>query len=136
MARLFLNSIIITFLSFLFAVTIHAGGVVTILEPVTQSTVSSPVMVCLAVDGLEVEPSKNGVNTGKGHHHLIINSDLPEDLSQPIGHDLRHIHMGDGSSCKELKMAPGKHIIKALFATGNHIPYNPVVSTTVFITVK
>ena len=83
-----------------------------------------------------MEPAKNGINDGKGHHHLIVNSDLPEDLNQPIGKDLFHIHMGDGSTCKELKMAPGKHIIKALFAKGNHVPYNPAITATVFITVK
>lgn len=113
-----------------------ADGAVVITEPANNSTVSSPVKVCMEVEGVEVEPAKNGVNDGKGHHHLIVNADLPADLTQPIGKDLRHIHMGDGSTCKELKMAPGKHIIRALFASGNHVPHNPVITSNVFITVE
>ena len=136
MKRLLMLSSVSTLLSFLFVISSHAGGTVVITEPTTQSVISSPVKVCLEVHDLEVEPAKNGVNEGKGHHHLIVNSDLPEDLSQPVGKDLLHIHMGDGSTCKELKMAPGKHIIKALFAKGNHVPYDPPITATVFITVK
>ena len=118
MKRLLFHFSVITWLSFLFVNSSHADGTVIITEPTTQSTLPSPVKVCLEVHELEVEPAKNGVNEGKGHHHLIVNSDLPKDLSQPVGKDLLHIHMGDGSTCKELKMAPGKHIIKALFAKG------------------
>ena len=135
MKRLILNfNIILLFLSFSFVV--HAGGTVTITKPETKSTVSSPVEVCLEVHDLEVEAAKNGVNDGKGHHHLIVNSNLPEDFSQPIGKDLRHIHMGDGSTCKKLKVAPGRHIIRALFAKGNHVPYSPAITATVFINVE
>ena len=136
MKSLFFKSAAIALFMTATSLPAFAGGAVVISEPATDSTVSSPVKVCMEVHDLEVEPAKNGVNEGKGHHHLIVNANLPEDLSQPIGKDLTHIHMGDGSTCKELKMAPGRHIIRALFATGNHVPYNPAVTSTVFITVK
>ena len=51
--------------------TVYAGGAVVITEPGTGSTVSSPVKMCMAVDGIEVQPAKKGVNPGKGHHHLL-----------------------------------------------------------------
>ena len=51
--------------------TVYAGGAVVITEPGTGSTVSSPVKICMAVDGIEVQPAKKGVNPGKGHHHLL-----------------------------------------------------------------
>ena len=51
--------------------TVYAGGAVVITEPPTGSNVSSPVKVCMAVDGVEVQPAKKGVNPGKGHHHLL-----------------------------------------------------------------
>jgi hypothetical protein len=111
-------------------------GAVVITEPVTGATVSSPVKVCMAVDGVEVQPAKVGVNPGKGHHHLLINMNLPRDLSKVLGKDSNHIHMGDGSTCKELKLASGKHIIRTLFATGAHVPYNPAITSTVIFTVK
>ena len=131
---------ILTFLGcFIFFGTsfVHAGGTVVITNPVNGATVSSPVKVCMEVNDIEVEPAKNGINKGKGHHHLIINHDLPEDITQPIGKDLTHIHMGDGSACKEgIKLGSGKHIIRALFAQGNHVPFFPVISSTIFIEVE
>ncbi len=109
---------------------------VVITEPATGSTVSSPVKVCMAVDGVEVQPAKKGVNPGKGHHHLLIDVALPKDLSQRIGKDANHVHMGDGSTCKELKLGSGKHVIRTLFANGGHVPYNPAITSTVIVTVK
>ncbi len=112
------------------------GNSVTITEPADGATVSSPVKVCMETHGVAVEPAKKGVNDGKGHHHLLVDVDLPADLSKPIGKDAHHIHMGDGSTCKEIKLDAGKHKISALFAKGNHVPYDPAITTTVNITVK
>ena len=53
------------------APTVYAGGAVVITEPATGNTLSSPVKVCMAVDGVEIQPAKKGVNPGKGHHHLL-----------------------------------------------------------------
>ena len=53
------------------ASTVYADDAVVITEPTTGNTVSSPVKVCMAVDGVEVQPVKKGVNPGKGHHHLL-----------------------------------------------------------------
>ena len=116
--------------------TVYAGGAVVITEPATGTTVSSPVKVCMAVDGVEVQPAKKGINPGKGHHHILIDVDLPTDLSKRIGKDANHVHMGDGSTCKELKMGSGKHVIRTLFANGGHVPFNPAITSAVIITVK
>ncbi len=113
-----------------------AGNAVTITTPPEGAMVTSPVKVCLATEGVEVEPAKNGVHDGKGHHHILVDVDLPEDLSKPIGKDANHIHMGDGSTCKEITLSAGKHIIRALFAKGNHVPYDPALTATVTINVK
>ena len=111
-------------------------GAVVITEPTTGSTVSSPVKVCMAVDGVMVQPANKGVKPGTGHHHLLVDINLPRDLSKGLDKDNNHIHMGDGSDCKELKLASGKHIIRTLFATGAHVPYNPAITSTVIFTVK
>ncbi|MBI4384110.1 MAG: DUF4399 domain-containing protein [Nitrospinae bacterium] len=113
-----------------------AENSVKITEPAAGAMVSGNVKVCLAANGVTVEPAKNGVNAGKGHHHLLIDADLPADLSKPIAKDDQHVHMGDGSTCKELKLAPGKHTIRALFATGDHVPYNPALTDSVEVTIK
>ena len=111
-------------------------GAVVITEPTTGSTVSSPVKVCMAVDGVMLQPANKGVKPGTGHHHLLIDINLPRDLSKGLGKDSNHIHMGDGSKCKELKLVSGKHIIRTLFATAAHVPYNPAITSTVIFTVK
>ena len=72
-------------------VSAQAGNSVAITEPADGSTVASPVKVCMETHGVEVEPAKNGVNEGKGHHHLLIDVDVPADLSQPIGKDANHV---------------------------------------------
>ncbi|NIP99734.1 MAG: DUF4399 domain-containing protein [Nitrospinaceae bacterium] len=89
----------------------------------------------METEGVTVEPAKNGVNEGKGHHHLIIDVDLP-DLSQPVPKDDKHIHMGDGSKCKTIELSRGMHTVQALFARGNHIPYDPPVTDSVVVFVE
>ncbi len=122
---------------FVFSVSnAFAVKAVTIVEPVNGSEAHSPVKVCMKVFGVTVEPAKKGVHDGTGHHHLLIDVDLPTDLSAPIGKDAHHVHMGDGSTCKSLELSPGHHTIRALFAQGNHVPYSPPVSDTIMINVK
>jgi len=113
-----------------------ANNSVSISEPSNGAKVSGPVKVCLSTSGVTVEPAKMGVNQGKGHHHLLVDVNLPRDLSKPIGKDANHIHMGDGSKCKKLNLTAGKHTIRALFAKGNHVPYNPALTTEVMFNVK
>ena len=112
-----------------------AGKALAIIKPATLSNVSSPLQVCMATNGYTVEPAKKGVNPGKGHHHLIIDTDIPADLSKPVAKDDTHIHMGDGSTCKTINLAKGQHTITALFAQGNHVPYNPPVTDSVTVSV-
>lgn len=114
----------------------YADTAIMITSPKDGAIISSPVKVCLAIKGYEVEPAKKGVNEGKGHHHLLVDVDLPENLKEPIGKDEHHIHMGDGSTCKKVKLSAGEHTIKALFAKGNHVPYDPAITTTIHVTVK
>ena len=114
-------------------VSIEVLSSVTITSPPKGAMVTGPVKVCLETSGVEVEPAKMGVNKGKGHHHLLVDVGLPKNLSKPIGKDTNHIHMGDGSKCKKLNLTAGKHTIRALFAKGNHVPYDPALTAKVSI---
>ena len=93
-----------------------------ITEPADGAKISGPVKVCLGTSGVTVEPAKKGIHEGAGHHHLLVDVDISGDLSKPIRKDANHVHMGDGSKCKKLNLAAGKHTIRALFAKGNHVP--------------
>ena len=117
-------------------VKLPGTAAVTITNPANGSMVASPVLVCMGVHGIEVEPAKKGVNQGKGHHHILVDTAIPEDLSKPIGKDATHIHMGDGSTCKALTLSAGTHVVRTLFAKGNHVPYDPPLTDTVVVNVK
>ncbi len=111
-------------------------GSVKITQPTNGATVSNPVKICMKVYGVEVEPAKNGVNEGKGHHHLLVDTNLPTTFTDPIPKDEQHIHMGDGSTCKELELEPGEHTVRTLFAKGDHVPYVPPITDAVKFTVE
>lgn len=59
-----------------------------------------------------------------GHHHLIIDTDLPDfDLEIPA--DRNHVHYGKGYSEGRVELPPGRHTLQLLFADHDHIPHNP-----------
>jgi hypothetical protein len=138
MNKLFLSLSALLSALLVFSISSALAGTraIAISEPANGVTVTSPVKVCMVAHGVTVEPAKRGVNDGNGHHHILINSDLPRDLSKPVGKDAQHIHMGDGSTCKEVRLDAGIHVIRALFAKGNHVPYNPPITATVIVNVK
>lgn len=107
-----------------------------ITKPVANSTVRSPVEICMEVRQYIVEPAKKGVNPGAGHHHLLVDIPVPEDMDAPIGKGEGHIHMGDGSHCKNVKLQPGFHTIQSIFADGNHVPVKPPLTTAISVVVK
>lgn len=106
---------------------------ITFVKPANNSKITNPVNVCLKAEGLIVEPAANGVNEGKGHHHVFFHS-LPIDLTKPIGET--EYHWGDGRTCHTYFLSPGKHVISALFANGKHISFTPPISAKIMITVK
>jgi len=138
MNKLFLNlsALLLTLLVFSLSTALAGTRAIAISEPANGATVTSPVKICMVTHGVTVEPAKKGVNEGKGHHHILVDADLPKDLSQGIGKDAQHLHMGDGSTCKSVMLGAGIHVIRALFAKGNHVPYNPPITATVIINVK
>lgn len=110
------------------------GHYLEITKPNNGDELKGPIEVCMEVKNLEVEPAKMGINEGKGHHHILFSS-LPADLSQPLGKQ-NVVHMGSGVSCHTLKLSPGKHSLLALFAYGNHVPYDPPVSDKILISIS
>ena len=108
----------------------------TITKPSQASDHRGPVEVCLSIMGYTVEPAQNGVHEGKGHHHLLIDTPIPPDLTQPLPKDDNHIHLGDGAACKTLDLPAGVHTIRGLFARSNHIPYDPPVTDAIVILVN
>ena len=71
-----------------------------------------------------------------GHHHLIIDSELPP-MDEQIPSDRNHLHFGAGETGTMLELPPGRHTLQLLMGDDKHVPHNPpVYSKKITITVK
>jgi hypothetical protein len=71
-----------------------------------------------------------------GHHHLVIDTDAPTDLSQPIPANEKSVHFGKGQTETSLTLAPGKHTLLLVLGDSLHVPHEPaVISKKITITV-
>ena len=115
--------------------TAPEGASVYIISPTHGEVVTTPFKVVFGLSGMGVAPA--GMEKAKtGHHHLLIDTDLP-DLSKPNPADDNHRHFGGGQTEMVLELTPGEHTLQLLLADYAHIPHNPpVVSEQITIMVK
>jgi len=92
-------------------------------SPENGALVQSPVEIVFALDGMELAPAGTYA-TDTGHHHLIINNELP-DLGMPIPSDNNHLHFGKAQDRVLLDLEPGLHTLQLLLGDGSHIPHQP-----------
>jgi hypothetical protein len=113
-----------------------AGAEVYFITPKDGATVSSPVTIQFGLKGMGIAPA--GVQfENTGHHHLLIDTDVPADKSQPLPTSDKVVHFGKGQTETGVKLAPGKHTLQLVLGDHSHIPHNPpVVSQKITITVK
>lgn len=97
-------------------------------------TVKSPVIIQMGVKGMEVEPAGK-LNTGKGHHHLIVDGSFVEK-GQMVAKDETHLHFGKGQTSDTLQLSPGSHTLTLQFADGMHQSYGQDWSRTIQVVVK
>ena len=111
------------------------GARVYIVTPADGEVVSSPVKIVFGLSGMGVAPA--GMDkTNTGHHHLLIDTPLP-DLATPIPSDDRYRHFGGGQTEVVIELAPGKHTLQLLFADYTHSAHvPPVISEQITITVQ
>ena len=121
------------------ATTWPAGAEAYIISPKNGAKVKSPVTVVFGLKGLGIAPA--GVKMeNTGHHHLLIDADLPADLSQPLPATDHILHFGKGQTEVTLgadKLPPGKHTLQLLVGDETHIPHSPpIASKKITITVE
>jgi len=57
-----------------------------------------------------------------GHHHLLVNRDLPLDFTKPLPFNDQYIHFGKGQMETVLTFAPGDYTLRLVLADDKHIP--------------
>lgn len=92
--------------------------------------------VRMGLRGMGVAPK--GIDMANtGHHHLLIDTDLPQDMSKPIPNDRNHLHFGAGETEARVELPPGRHTLQLLVGDKDHVPHDPpVVSKKITVTVK
>jgi hypothetical protein len=112
-----------------------SGTEVYIVSPKAGAKLKSPVTVVFGLKGMGVAPA--GVKfDNTGHHHLLIDTSLPADLTMPLPATDNIKHFGKGQTETSVELTPGKHTLQLLFADYTHTPFNPsVASRKITITV-
>jgi hypothetical protein len=110
------------------------GAELYFIAPSDGAVVKSPVRVAFGLRGMGIAPA-GVVKEGTGHHHLLIDTDLP-DLELPIPADEHHKHFGGGQTETVIELAPGQHTLQLLLGNHLHVPHDPpIASERITITV-
>lgn len=85
--------------------------------------------------GWGLAPITKAARAKSGHHHLLINRELPLNFQQPLPFNEQYIHFGKGQMEHVLTLAPGTYTLRMLLADQKHLPHF-VFSKPVRITVR
>ena len=86
------------------------------------ASVESPFVAKFGLTGIGLAPIVKPV--GKtGHHHLLVNRELPMDFSKPLPFNDQYIHFGKGQMETVINLKPGTYNLNLLLADQGHIPY-------------
>ena len=108
---------------------------VVILQPKNGENVNQTFEVYFGIEGMTLA-SAGTYEPATGHHHLIIDADLP-NLSLPIPSSSNYLHFGQGQDRTQLTLMSGKHTLQLILGDGNHIPHKqPLISKKIEITVR
>ena len=95
--------------------------------------IETPYLVRFGLSGFGIAPIVRGVPR-TGHHHLLVNRDLPLDFQAPLPFNEQYIHFGKGQMETVLTFPPGTYQLRLLLADHKHIPhfiYSKPITVTV-----
>jgi len=101
------------------------GAAVYFVDVKNGDTLQTTTILHFGLKGMGVAPA-GVVKLNSGHHHLLIDTDLPP-LNKPIPNDPQHLHFGGGQTEAEVTLTPGRHTLQLLLADKDHIPHSPPV---------
>jgi hypothetical protein len=106
-----------------------AGAEVYFIAPADGAKLKNPVVVRFGLKGMGVAPA--GIKMDDtGHHHLLVDTELPADLSKPIpAVDNKIIHYGKGQTETTLTLPPGKHTLQMLVGDYLHVAHTAAMAS-------
>jgi hypothetical protein len=112
------------------------GARVYFIDLADGAKVSSPFVVRFGLFGMGVAPA--GIKLpNTGHHHLLIDAALPEDLSAPLPMTDNYRHFGGGQTEVGLELPKGEHTLQLMLGDYLHIAHEPpVVSEVITVIVE
>ncbi len=85
------------------------------------ASIETPFLLKFGLTGIGIAPIVKAVK-GTGHHHLLVNRELPMDFSKPLPFNDQYIHFGKGQMETVLTFAPGTYTLRLVMADEKHIP--------------
>lgn len=121
------------FFLLLFSISLHSieltpspsNASVYFISPVDEESISGKVKVRFGLENFGVAPAGIQIEN-TGHHHLIIDADLPS-LNLPIPANDNYVHFGKGQTEVELELSKGTHTLQLLLGDFRHIPHDPPI---------
>ena len=74
-------------------------------------------------NGWGLAPISVAVDGKSGHHHLLVNRDLPLDFKKALPFNDQYIHFGKGQMETVLTLDPGTYTLRLLLADNKHLPH-------------
>ncbi len=89
-----------------------------------EDKIETPYVVKFGLSGgWGLAPIAKPVAGKSGHHHLLVNRDLPLDFKQALPFTEQYIHFGKGQMETVLNLPPGKYSLRLLLADDKHLPH-------------
>jgi len=73
--------------------------------------------------GWGLAPIAQAGRARSGHHHLLVNRDLPLNFKQALPFNDQYIHFGKGQMETVLTLEPGTYTLRMLLADQKHLPH-------------
>ena len=106
------------------------------IHPSDGQTVQKSVKVVFGLKNMGVAPA-GADQKNTGHHHLLIDTAVLPDMTNPLPATDKIKHFGGGQTETEITLSPGKHTLQLLLGNYVHIPHSkPVISKKITVTVE
>jgi hypothetical protein len=106
------------------------------IQPTDGQIVKGKFKISFGLKNMGVAPAGTD-RKNTGHHHLLIDTEVLPDMTQPLPSTDKIKHFGGGQTETEITLSPGQHTLQLILGNHVHVPHSePVISSKITITVK